>query len=163
MTQHIRPSAKETDIIYQRLIKAEEGDVISYEEMLTMVGRHEVDEIRGYLATAQKRAETNHNMVFAPVTGIGMKCCDDEGKIAVAKARLEQARRQSRRSGKVAISIRDYEALSDDAKETHQRIVAGTQIVALFTSRSSLDQVVNKTKPTLLGPSKGDFKKLFSN
>ncbi len=157
---HIRPAARETDLIYQRLSKTSEGDVVTYSELSAMIGR-DITTCRGYLATARRQVLREHGMVFAPVTGVGVRHCNDIEKVGLGMDLERQARRRNNKAIKTTIAVKDYDALPPEVKDQHQRTLIRARMIQMFTKKSRINEIAQQTEQSAIGPTNKALVKLM--
>ena len=124
----------DSQLLYERLIKAVPGDLISYEELSEIVGRNVQTDAYSSLRTARNRARSQDRIVFAAIDNVGLKCLEDEGLVDRAGKAIQSARNKMRNGIKDMSCIQNYDTLSDSQKVRHNAfgaiLLLGNRITA---------------------------------
>ena len=86
----------ETQILLKRLGKMEDGQVVTYEELGSLIGK-KIDGAFTKLSQARKIAFREHKRVFDCVPGVGVKRLNADETADTAMAFVQRQKRQARR------------------------------------------------------------------
>jgi hypothetical protein len=129
--------AMDTRIIFERLLKAKAGDIISYDELSTLVGRDVKDKDRYVLQSALRKA-LSHNYVFGNIRKVGFKRLSDEEIVGTGANTISRTGRLSRRGIKKLASVRNFNELPQPAQVKHN---AAMSILGMISHASRRKQV----------------------
>ncbi len=87
----------ETRLLYQRLVRAEIGEVINYKELTEIIGRPAQEGGRGVLSSARRMAIRENKVKFGTITNVGLKRLNDSEIVAGTEHRLRHIGRTARR------------------------------------------------------------------
>lgn len=130
----IQELSLDTQTLKRLLREAEIGQIVSYSEMSSAIGRDVPTEARGNLRTARRQLLREHNMVFGPVLGVGMKRLDDAGKIESAHGHARRGRSQYRMAVRTVAAVDDFDALPNDQKIRHSLVAAQAGAILQLSS-----------------------------
>lgn len=105
-------SRVETKLIYQRLIKAEIGELVTYDELTQIVGT-DIRKRRHWLDSAKDKAE-REGYFFGPVTGQGVRRMTHDEAVALidpTEKTQRAARKAIRRSERL-----DYDSMTPESR-----------------------------------------------
>lgn len=105
----------ETRALYDVLCNLKPGESISYEELNKAAGRDVQTEARGSLGTARKMCQREHQMVFSPVRGEGLRRLTDGEIVDGADSDIARIRRTARR-GAAKLACATYDNLEQELK-----------------------------------------------
>lgn len=114
----------DSQLLYDRLIQANPGDTISYEELNGIIGRNVQTEAYGCLYTARLKARSLDRKVFGVIANVGLKCLEDEEIIATSLDSVKRVRNRARSGLKSLICLQDYASLPDPLKIKHNAVAA---------------------------------------
>jgi hypothetical protein len=103
-------------MLYDRLKKLEIGEVVSYADLDSIVGRSVQGAAYGQLTTARRKALREDAMCFAPVMGIGIKRLLDVEIVATGEWFTRKIKRTAGRALRTMATVADYQALGDAEK-----------------------------------------------
>lgn len=126
----------DTQLLFDRLIKAKIGETVTYQELSGLIGADVQGRARGLLRTARKKAMREERMVFGVVRNVGLKRLDDSGIVSTGQLTLAKIRRQARMGMVQLACVRNFDAMPNEAKVAHN------------THMSMLGALVAATKPT---------------
>jgi hypothetical protein len=107
----------DTTTIYQRIITANVGEQISYDELTALIGRNVQGPARSNLQAARMRALRDNNMVFSVVRTEGMKRLSDPEVVNTGEHVMGKIRRASRRGLKILTQgVADFNRLPNESK-----------------------------------------------
>jgi hypothetical protein len=112
----IKDISIESTTIYEILIKAEVGDIVSYSSLSKAIGVDVQKEGRGYLETARREAQTELKMVFGTVWNKGVKRLNNDEIISTGETVMRRIRKTSRRGLKKLMCVSDVAKLSNEEK-----------------------------------------------
>jgi len=103
-------------LLAERLEKCQFGEIVPYDELSKVVGRN-VRERQGYsqLQAARRVVMRERRMVFAAVTGEGLKRCDDAGIVAVAGSYVDRIHRMTKKSIST-LACADFDKLDNSTR-----------------------------------------------
>lgn len=127
--------SSDTLIIENRLRETTPGEVITYDELKSLVGRgvQAGSPCYGNLRTALKTLEEEH-IVFLVVRGDGLKRATDTETAESADHYRQSVSRTNKRMVKRILAVKDFEALPAETK---------TKTLALQTSAGLIDLVTS--------------------
>ena len=108
----------DTQLVIDRLMKAQVGEVVTYADLSAILGRNIQYASRGCLTTACKRLQADHAIVFGTVRSVGVKRLNDSEKVAAGLSSIPKIRSQARNGAK-RIVCAQYDALSKEDKVKH--------------------------------------------
>jgi len=115
-------------LIHARLAKANVGDVVTYEE-LSKAAKVNVLQHRGLIKTARNLARRQHNMIFSPVIGVGLKRLDDVGIAKDVHRDKKSIHRKAERSIRKVECVQDLAAMP--AKDRTDLLVTASCLGAI--------------------------------
>ena len=138
----------DTQILTERLLKAEIGEVLTYAGLSGILGRDVQHEARYVLQSAIRRAEREGEIVFGTVHGTGIKRLADREIIGVGDRAIAHARRTVGRAIGRLERVRDFEALTPEERTRHhaRRTVLG--VIQSMTSSSAAKRIEAKVSET---------------
>lgn len=129
MKKAIAEISIDSHAIYQRLIKAQPGELITYVELSNIIGRDFQSFGRCNYETASRIALRDNKMVFVAVRNQGIKRLENEAIPSVIGVNsISKIRRLSKRSAK-KIMATNYDALSNESKIIHN---TGLSVLGAF-------------------------------
>lgn len=125
--------AADTGLLVALLDKAEEGDVITYEQMSGVVGRP-VDGSYPFLRTALHALESESGKVFACERGVGFRRLPPADIVATAGTDRQRINRIAKRCGKRLVQV-DVSRLTEAEKRDYytHRSIQGVLVEATTT------------------------------
>ncbi len=143
----------ETTLLYERLIKMQADEVISYKELSKLCGRNVQKEAYANCATARRKAERSGNFVIKVIPKVGLKRLHSFSEYdSLAQKELKHLRKRSSKA------FRDYNTFQgyDDLKPEEKVKVLTTQTLLAFihtstgkNKQSKIEQVVQQTNQKL--------------
>jgi hypothetical protein len=118
------------------------GDVLSYAEMQTMTGLDIQRKRRDLLDTARRIVLREHHKVFAPVTGIGIRCLTSHGVLAVGEQGRGRVMRFAHRTVEKLACARPQELVTED----QYRLLAYVSIFGAVSALTHARTVQRATK-----------------
>lgn len=131
----------DTQMLYERLEKAQIGDLIKYEELSAIIGSDVQIKGRGSLQSARKMAMRDKSMVFESVRDIGIKRLADAEIVRSGQAYISRIRRHARRGMRVLVSVQNFEALPNDLKIRHNATASMLGAVAQFSGGAAQKRI----------------------
>lgn len=131
----------DTQMLYERLEKAQIGDLINYEELSAIIGSDVQIKGRGSLQSARKMAMRDKGMVFESVRDIGIKRLADAEIVRSGQAYISRIRRHARRGMRVLVSVQNFEALPNDLKIRHNATASMLGAVAQFSGSAAQKRI----------------------
>ena len=141
--QNLFPSATpspDAERLYQRLLKVEVGKQVTYDDLTKTIGRDVRGPGYGVLQTARRLAHRRSSMVFAAVPRIGLENITDTQKVAVGSD-LRPVRRMLKRKARIIAAVKDFGALTPDAKREHNVGLAVLGAMELMTRPQEVKRI----------------------
>jgi hypothetical protein len=142
-TRAIPELSVDTQTIERLLWDVPVGDVIDYTTLSAAIGRDVQHRARHILDSAVRRVLRDKQMVFAAVSGLGMKRLDDTGVLGVGTQAVAEIGRKSKRTVK-KLACAKYEALTKDGQNQHNVLVSQLGMLAHVTSTSAQKRIAAK-------------------
>lgn len=146
--KNIRETSGDTRLLYQRLVRAEIGDFISYKELCEIIDRDVQKEGRCYLVTARKMAQRDDDKVFGVVTNEGLKCLNSTEIIDTAAFSIEHIKRTSRKTIRRISCIQDISTLPNEEKIRFNTYASTIGAISVMTKGSSIKKIEAKVQET---------------
>jgi hypothetical protein len=121
--------SEDARLLSQRLLKAESGELIKYEELTKVIGKP-IAGARGGLQTARRFALREEGLVFGVERGIGIRCLNADEIVAASVAQRKFIRNKAGRAAK-ELSAADYGML------TASRQLMATATMSIFLAIKS--------------------------
>lgn len=116
---HTIPEANiDTKILHDFLKTAKVGQLITYDELSALIGRDVREAARGCMTSAIRRA-LRDNLVFEAVRNEGYRLLPDEKIAGVGMNAVKRIRRTASRAARKLSCVRDFDAMSNEAKVAH--------------------------------------------
>ena len=117
MTNNVFPKISlESQLLYDRLQQANIGEIITYEELSSLVGRNVQTEAYGCLYTARRKARSVDFKTFGTIPKVGVKCLEDAEIVAKAIDLTDRCRSRTRDGLKTMVCLKDYNSLPEGLK-----------------------------------------------
>ena len=113
----------DSQVVYNRIRRADIGEIVTYKELRELVGRDIQDKSRHCLDTAIRIAQREDRIVFGSVRGVGVKRLSDLETVAASSSGVDRIRRIAKRSARKATCV-DFDALPNETKIKHNAIVS---------------------------------------
>lgn len=142
----------DTSIIENRLRNTNPGDIVTYAELSTLLGRDVVTFCRGHINSA-RRTLVKESIFFDCIPNEGYKRLDNKEAVHASDAYTLRARRAARR-GLVHLQNVPFDGLDDDAKRKHMTVSAQLGAIDLFSSGKATKKIegaVNVTHKLAIG------------
>ena len=114
----IAETSIEAKLVYERLKRAGEGDIVTYSELSEVAGRNVTGRARNVLQTARRMCERTDQIVFGCVMKIGLRRLKNDEIPDTGVAKLSHIRRAVRRASKT-MACANYDALSPEKRLLH--------------------------------------------
>lgn len=138
----------DTRHIYERLIKAETGEVINYKELSLIIGRNIQNGARSNLTSARRIAERDDHYVFDVVRGVGIRRLNDQEMCGLGESALSHIKRTSRRCVKRMVCVRDFSSLPKVAQTKHNTYVSVFSMLTEMAKPSNIKKIEHKVSET---------------
>lgn len=138
----------ETRQIFNRLVKMEKGDSVTYTELSTLTGRV-IDGSSSHLQSVRRMLLNQHGMVFDCMPGHGVKRLNDTEMVGASTRDMESVRRKSKRAATKLLAV-EFDGLSDDDKRTHNARVGMFRTITAFSKpaiESRITAQISATSP----------------
>jgi hypothetical protein len=126
----IRVKSADTLTIENRLRNTEPGDVVSYDDLSTLLGRDVRMYCRGNLGTARKTL-VDESIFFDVLPNAGLKRLNTEEACEAASSYTRRARKTARRGIRHLQHVQ-FDELSDDGKRKHLTTSAQLGAMEMF-------------------------------
>ncbi len=137
----IKEISIDSQMIYQRLIKMEPGQSISYDELSEIIGRDIQVYGRYNLYTATRMALRDESMVFESIRNQGIRRLkNDEIPHIIGSSAIGKIRKISKVNSKKIIAV-DYDALSNDSKVKHNMALSVLGAFLTMTKTKSITMI----------------------
>lgn len=142
MATGIQVKSADTSVIENRLRQAEPGDVVTYEQLSTVLGRDIRVHCRGNLRTARKTL-VGEGVFFDVVVGIGLKRLDMEEACVASESYVRRARSAATRGMRHLQNV-EFDKLSEAGKQKHLTASAQLGAIHLFGSSKAAKRIAGK-------------------
>jgi hypothetical protein len=133
----------ETRMLIDLLRQVAIGATATYDDIARRVGFSVTDQPgRSRLAQARRIVMRDHQLVFGTIIRVGLKALEDTETVMHGSRSLASVRSAARRTRRITLSVRDYEALPPVDKSRQQAVVAVASAVETLASRKSVDAIV---------------------
>jgi hypothetical protein len=131
----------EGKLLRDYLAKAIPGDKFPYESLKEIVGC-DVQKKRRYLLDQARAWLSRHKgLEFGTINGYGIKCLEDTEIIDTAEHKINSIQRQSKKSAKKLVNVKDFEKLSNEHRIKAYATNAILGCISQFTKRASMKQI----------------------
>lgn len=131
----------DTQLLERRMLAANVGDVIPYDELSAVIGRDVQTDARGNLTSARNRVLRSSQMVFEPVTNVGLKRLDDHGIVSLGSSYAGRIRNLARRGRRKLAAVLNFDALPNTLKVEHNTRYAQLSAIGHFASEKSTKKI----------------------
>jgi len=135
-------------MLYDRLVKMEIGEEVSYGDLSRIIGRNVQSIAYSLLKTAREKAEREEQMVFAPVRNIGIKRLNDIGIISAGSGYIGKIRRLARRGSRKITCVKDFSSLPKDEQLKHNVSLSVLGAMEQFGSSATIRRISGKVAST---------------
>lgn len=156
----IQSKSADTLTIEHRLRNTQPGDVVTYEELSTLLGRDVREYCRSNVATARKSL-IHDSIYFDTVENEGFRRLNNEEACAAASFYTKRLRRTARR-GLTHLQHVKFDELSDDSKKKHLATSAQLGAIHLFSGNNATKRIESKVSGSMPIPI-GETLKLFGS
>jgi len=115
----------DTRILVERLKAAVPGDVIPYADLSKLIGRNVRAEANYILQSARRIAQREHQMVWEPVHGRGLKLLSDGENVMAVRTNVPKRIHKSIKRG-----MRKITALREPSKLSREELTASNTFLA---------------------------------
>ena len=142
----------ETEMIYDRIRKANINEVITYTELRALINADVQSDARRYLYTARNWALRDDNMVFGTIRNVGIKRITGDEVIGETDMALRYIHNKTNYALKV-IKATDYDSFSPAGMKQQNARVALLGSINLFSEKKSVKKIEEQTngKPLTIG------------
>lgn len=135
----IQIKSADTSIIENRLRNTKPGDIVTYAELSTLLGRDVVEFCRGNINSARNTL-VKESIFFDCITNEGYKRLDNKEAVHASEAYTTRARRAARK-GMVHLQNVPFDGLDDEAKKKHLTVSAQLGAIDLFSSSKATKKI----------------------
>ena len=151
--------SNDTAIIENRLRSTKPGDLVSYAELSTLLGRDVNEFCRGNVVSA-RRTLIKESIFFDCVTNEGYKRLTNEEAVTAADHYRTRAKHAARR-GMTQLENVPFDGLSDESKKKHVTLAAQLGAVDLFSSSRATKRIESAVTDASNKMALGETLKLF--
>lgn len=119
----IAETSIEAKLVYERLKKAAENEIITYSELSKVAGRNVTGRARYVLQTARGMCERNDRIVFGCVMKIGLRRLKNDEIPDIGVAKMSHIRRTVKRATRT-MACADYDSLSPEKRLSHNVLMS---------------------------------------
>lgn len=130
----------DTQTLAQRLERGVIGELISYRELSSLIGRSVQESARCCLMTARRRVLKRHSIVYGVVLDVGLKRLANKEIVDTGHAALQHAGRHSRRSQRVLLAA-DYESLPRDSQVKRNAFLTSLKVQELLSTEKAVKRL----------------------
>lgn len=155
----IQSKSNDTRIIENRLRETKPGDLVTYGELSTLLGRDVRKFCKSNVDTA-RRSLVSESIFFDCLPNSGYKRLCDEEAVSAADHYRTRAKKSARR-GLNHLKHVPFDGLSDDGKRRHLSMSAQMGAIELFSSTKSLKKIEGVVGQKMSTMAIGETLKLF--
>jgi len=138
----------ESQLLVDRLVTVDAGDVISYEKLAEAIGQPVRSGTgRNRLQTARRILQRDHGVVFEAVIGVGLKRMDAAGCVRVGSAYRQRIRRAAKR-GLSKLLCADPAKLTNEQKTEYHATASHLGVLHHLTGRAATKQLAAAVEKT---------------
>jgi len=131
-------------LAYERLMKAEPSEVVTYDELSRLVKRNVQGDGRHVIQTARRMAQREDQIVFECVRNVGLRRMLD-GEIAqLGRPAIRSIRRKVRRTARKIACLSDFDALTNDEKLRHNTDLSVLGVLGHCTEPRRVKKLAHK-------------------
>ena len=155
--------AYETQLLADRLLKTQPGELVSYEELSKIAGMDVRPGGPGYgrLGSARNIALCEGRILLEPVAGEGIKRIVPEEQAGLGPKYVSTLKRASRRRLRKLAAV-EYDKLNDQQRTQHNVAASVLGCVEVFTRPKSLEKLTGAVQQATAKLPIGDTLKLFN-
>jgi hypothetical protein len=131
--------------VFQRLMKCQVGDIVTYKELTTLTRRDVQGDDRYVLSTAVN-ACLREGLVFDCVRTEGVKRLADSEIVSASTDALPRIRRIARKATRKLAAVGNFDALPNDAKTQHNVFMSIFGAMAHMSTNSAIGKVESKVR-----------------
>jgi len=155
----IQSKSADTLIIENRLRNTEPGDLVTYDELSTLLGRDVRKYCSGFVQTARKSLITE-GVFFDTIKNQGYQRLDNEQACNASQHYIDRARRTAKR-GINHLRHVAFDSLTKDGKKKHLTASAQLGTMHMFATGSAAKKIGNKVNGSTTPVPVGETLKLF--
>lgn len=140
MNKSIPELSVDTRLLYQRLIKLQPGEAVTYDELSALIGADVRVKRRSNLYSAMRKALSDH-VVCSAVIKYGIKRLQDDEIAGLGDGVVDRIHGAAGRAVKKLSCVSDFDALSNDNKVKHNAAMSMVGAIALATKPSRVEKV----------------------
>jgi len=145
MNKTIKQISIESQLVIERLLNTEEGDVVTYDELSTVIGR-DIRLNRYCLHTAINKLLREHQIYFSAVRGVGVKRCNDPEKVDAGTSFVPRIRRMAKKGVRITLSVRDYAKMEKEMQTQHNAQVSLLGAIGAISAAPKLKAIAAKVQ-----------------
>ena len=129
--------------LYDRLVKIENNEFITYLALTDTIDRNVQHEARGNLNTARNMARREHGIVFGVVMGEGLKRLKDEEIVGVGMKSVKAIGRASRRAIGKLICVKDFDNMPMNTQVKHNTMLSVLGVMSAIAKPKKIEALEN--------------------
>lgn len=135
----------ETQELVARLTLLQEGQLISYEDLSVIAGE-QITGASSILQTAKRIVENESGYVLSVERGVGVRRLDDSQIVEDTHGARVKIARQSKRALKRLSGVKNFDALTEEQRRTHQAHAVIYAVISEKASSKSIKRVSSTVK-----------------
>lgn len=142
MKPTIQKLSIDSQLIAERMMQVEIGQLVTYEVLSEVIGQDVTgDHGRGCLATARRMLQRDSQMVFDAVRGVGLKRLSDAEIVQSGARSVRRVRSAARRGSRLLTSVGDFDSLPASDKLRHNATLSVLGAIEAISSAGSVKKV----------------------
>lgn len=130
----------DTRRVFDRLMLAEVGAEITYNELTGLTGVNVQKRGRSYLDSARAMAQ-KQNVVFGVLHNFGLVRLSDTEIVQTGASTVTKIRRTARRGARRIVAVKDFDAMPNDSKLAHNSYASMLGAIAQFSNDGTLKTI----------------------
>ena len=131
-------------LLYERLMKLEVGDEVSYNDLSEVIQRDVRAAARTALKTARRIAKRDHHRVFGTIITKGLRRLNDVEIVGTGDATLRGIRSRARSGAYTVACVADYEAMPNDVRIRHNATLAILGVVEQTVRERNVQRIAGQ-------------------
>lgn len=153
MTKSIPEWSADSQLLYKRFVDVQPDQVVTYDELSSIIHSDVRKDGRGALYSAKNRALRDNQIVLEAVRNVGLKRLNDISIATnVGPSCLRKIRSTARSGKRKLVSVQDFEALPNAAKLTHNTHLSFLGAIDLMSKHHKIRKLEQQAKQTALPP-----------
>jgi hypothetical protein len=136
----------DTQLIYDRLCKANPGEVLTYTELSSLIDRDVQGVGRGVLNSARNMALRQNRFVFECIRNEGIKRLDDSAIVESGTDTIQRIRRAARKGALKLSSVKDFNGMNNGEKIRHNALISTLGVISHFSREVNIKRIETKVE-----------------